>query len=236
MSEVAISRRKVLAEIDRGLAEGGYQIVPGPAPCGALYYRRLDDLVLTFGLEFHTIRPEAFTGSFYLSRSFTWSTSFVGFPKAAFQRVGPFLPTEERAGLLADEFAKPGIVEAWWLGFRRTSAQALPKGVLRAEARFLAQPDLAASVRASEGLAAHVELLQAIIPRARALAASEEAPEGLLAQPKRPPIDIPPRYNWAAELTLAELRPDACNPRDVPFFATDAFRVAALLKPAPAAQ
>src|SRR5262245_39039477 len=108
MSEVAISRRRVLAEIDRGLAEGGFQGVPGPAaPAGALFYKRVDDLVLTFGLEFHTIRPEAYTGSFYLSRTFTWSTTFAGLPKAAFQRVGPFLPSEERAGLLADEFAKP---------------------------------------------------------------------------------------------------------------------------------
>jgi len=225
MSEMPITRRKVLRTIGDALRAIGYRDVPGPLPCGALLYRREGDLVVTFGVEHSPILPETYTGAFYLSRTFTWSVMHPGFPRAAFERIGPLLPTEERASLLAPEYARPGIVEAFWQGFRLSSATHLGRAAQLAEPRFLARAGLADAVRACASLAEHEALVKAIAADARGLA---EAPEGLVSQPRKPPFDVPPRYLWAAERVASALRPVSPRAPDVAALAIDAFRVATL--------
>jgi len=226
VTEKALSRPGVIATLSAALENLDYGRVAGPVKgAAAVYYKAIDGLFLTVGVEFSTRYDDRFTGSFYLSRSLEWAYVVRGFPLEAYQRIGHFLDVAERRRLLDPIFAEPGVVDAWWIGFADATVSAFVEAVRLCEPRFLAQNGLRDAVLQCDGLKRHRELLDEIGRTAAALTAP---PDVLLAQPKRYPAGVDAKWFWAAELVISSRRPEVLKPEYVGLVALDAWRVAGL--------
>lgn len=224
MRERPLSRRKLTETLSARLGGLDYDRVLGPTSgAAAVYYKRIDDLFLTLGLEFSTRYDDRFSGSFYLSQSLEWAYIVRGFPRGAYQRIGHFLDAAERRRFLDPIFTEPGVVDAWWIGFTEGAAAAFVEAVQLAEPRFLGQKGLQDAVRQCEGLKCHREILQEV---ARTAARLTSPPDGLDAQPKRYPQKVGREWFWAAEVVIGSRRPDVLRLNYVTLVALDAWRVA----------
>jgi hypothetical protein len=224
--EQALSRRGVIETLSAALEDLDYGRVAGPVKgAAAIYYKAIDGLFLTLGVEFSTRYDDRFTGSFYLSRSLEWAYVVRGFPMEAYQRIGHFLDSAERHRLLDPIFTEPGVVDAWWIGFTDSTVSAFVEAVRLTESRFLGQDGIRDAVLQSEGLKRHRDLLDEV---ARTTAALTAPPDVLIAQPKRYPAGVDPKWFWAAEVIISSRRPELLKPEYITLVALDAWRVVAL--------
>ena len=218
-----LSRRRLVEAVALGVGSLGYGRVAGPVSGAlAVFYKRVDQLILTLGLEASAHYEARFTGSFYLSRSFEWAYVVRGFPTAAYRRIGHFLTADERAEMLEPEFCEVGVVDAWWTGFTPERVSVFVRAVELAEPRFRAQSGLREAVLECEGLRRHRQMLDEVVH----LVETGSAPEGGIFQPKQFPKDVPRDWFYGAELVLRRHRPESVNPKYVSLLALDAWRVA----------
>ena len=216
------SRRQLLRSLLKRLQEQGYQSVPGPmSGAAAAFYKPVDQLFLTLGIQFSTRYTDRFTGAFYLSRSFEWAYVPEGFPEEAYQRIGRFLTPEERARLLTPFFAQAGVVDAWWVGFEESTVTAFIEAVKVTEPRFLRQSGLREAVLACDSLRRHRDLLEEVSQTARTLTGP---PPELVHQPGSYVKAAGPQWYWAAEVVLRH-RAQKVNRGSVGMVALDAWRV-----------
>src|SRR5215472_10548696 len=216
-------KSRFIKEISAYMAALHYGPVPGPLKtCAALFYKKIDDLVLTVGLEFSTRYKERFTASFYLSKSFHWGYMLPGFPKRAFERFGKFLEAPERKHLLDPFFAQPGVVDAWWIGFTSGSVESFLEALRLTESRFVEQPGLSDEVRNCEELKKHLVMVGEVVSGRRAL---KGPPPNLVHQPSRYAPPIPREYYWAAELVLAKHEPGLASVSFTDLLAVDSWRI-----------
>jgi hypothetical protein len=223
-----LSKRQLVSTLERDLRGLGYEPVPGPLPSGAsgLLYKRLGELVLTLGIEISELHEQRFTGSFYLSRTFTWALVFRDFPPEAYARVGSFLLERERNQLLTEEFCEPGVEDAWWIGFTEDAARSFTEAIRNAEPRFVSQEGLREAVLSSEGPERQARLVdRALVESAR----HDRRPQSLEHQPKRYPKKVPEKWFWASELALSASGAIP-NEKTVVRLAVDAWRTALLLR------
>lgn len=161
-----LSKSKLVSAISSELP--GYVLLPAPSSgAAALFSKFVDDLVLTLGIERSTRYEGRFTGSFYLSRSCSWSYVPGWLPKLAYSRIGHFLDEEARQILLEPEFAKPGVHDAWWWADQK-GVQNFGVAIGVGEHPFVSQAGLAEQLRTSKPLDEYVRKLDSIIEHARA--------------------------------------------------------------------
>lgn len=147
-----MNKRKLIIELQNQLESDNYKKLPlTPKGAGGAFYKFIGSYFLTLGIEFSSFYEERFTGSFYLSKTFTWSYAPPRyFPTNGYCRVGDFLRKEERLELLSPEFLEKGIIDAWWIGFTPENIQLFIKAVNISEKRFLDQKDLYKGIDDSE--------------------------------------------------------------------------------------
>lgn len=221
-----LSKRKLLEGLGDGLRSLGYAPVPGPSGgCAALFYKCVDDLVLTLGVELSTRYKDRFTASLYLAPSFEWAYMPSDFPRNAYQRVGLTLLPEERARLLDPLFAQEGVVDSWWIGFNELAIASFVGAVQLAEPRFLSQPALRDEIRRSEKMKKHVTMVARVLEIAERMV---RCPDGLRYQPPRAHVAVPRKYYCAAEVVLSEMASEKITPAYVELIANDAWRKATL--------
>ncbi|HEX7829390.1 MAG TPA: hypothetical protein VF787_07020 [Thermoanaerobaculia bacterium] len=146
----------------------------------AQFYRWVShDLVLSLGIESSSRYKGRFTGSFYLSRSFTWAYLPSWFPRDAYGRVGHFLRPDERELLLPSEFRRPGVVDAWWWA-EEDDINKFAQAVRLGGPRFVETPGLVEKISSNEGIQRHVALLDAVADRAGAAVVAPDVPTNWL--------------------------------------------------------
>jgi hypothetical protein len=205
MSEVSVSysKKQLLQKLGAGLCKLGYSETPlNTGMFEGLYYKQVEELILTLAIELSRIYTDRFTASFYLAPSFELPYYRYGpVLEIAYQRIGRFLRPDERLLLLEPEFCAPGVIDAWWIGFAPQSVACFLKAIELCEPRFLAQESLFEKVRTSEDAHEWISTLEKVKQLASTL---ESAPCTLSRQPKKYSKDVSPAYYWAAELVLIQ--------------------------------
>ncbi|MGZ5190261.1 MAG: hypothetical protein ACXWCZ_04530, partial [Flavisolibacter sp.] len=90
-----------------------------------------------------------FTGTYYLSKTTRWASTWGDIPNESYQRVGFFLNADERKELLSPEYNKEGIRDAWWDIEDNNCIPNFEKAISLTETRFLEQPDLFEKIQTS---------------------------------------------------------------------------------------
>lgn len=181
-----------------------------------LFYKKIDELILMLAVEMSAKNKGLFTGSFYLSRTFTWSYTPIGFPHTAYRRVGNFLNVHEREELLGCSYIGAGIVDAWWEGYSEDVLIKFKKAVQLSESRFLDQKDLLILVLDCEELMCSQKYSKLITDLAIGYADDE-----MHALTSEKIDDI---YFRAAEEILTKYDSEWVNPDGIKFFVKDAWR------------
>lgn len=142
---------RLVANIAEHLAGLGYRQLPINKSASALFFKRHGDVFLTLGIEISARYKEAFTGSFYLAPTFSWSFAPPnGFPAKAFRRIGECLSPSQRKKI--EPRATPKQVDVWWYGFTPENTQQFADFVKVAESEFLNDKALAQAVKKSSAI------------------------------------------------------------------------------------
>lgn len=137
-----MDKKLFLQEIGNGLFSFGYRTAePSPQNGIKLFYKPINDLFLTLGIESSKFYKGKFSGSFYLSKNLTWSYMPPSFPREAYKRISSFLDDSERMILLSSEYTEPGVVDAWW-NYNTENISNFSRTIQLTEPRFLAQDNL----------------------------------------------------------------------------------------------
>jgi hypothetical protein len=217
-----MKKKAVISRVAEGLRQRGYNFVPGRgAGAASVHFKKWNDLLLLFGLQFSRHYDERFTGSFYLSLSFDWGFMLRGFPREAYQRVGGFLLPEERARLLTAEFQAEKVIDAWWIGFSELSVDRFLEAHDCTCPRFLSQPQLAENVRSCAALKEHVEMIHEVIELSVSL---NQKPLECEIAPEISKMKIDIEWYWAAEVILRRFRGDPVLRDLVNLLALDSWR------------
>ena len=206
-----LSTKRLVKAIAAVLTE--YREAPGKTlGAVALFYKPFEDLVLSLGIETSKRYVDRFTGSFYLSRSFSWAYMPPWFPRKAYARIGHFLSAEERSQLLEKEFTGHGVVDAWWIADEE-GVRHFSKAVAVAEKRFLAQHEIVDALRGNVDLDAYISILDAIAARA-----------GSVSTERAGGRDMPIAWHVAAEVVLRQRGEQFPKATLVDLVSTDAWR------------
>jgi hypothetical protein len=225
---VPFTKPRLIKEISAGMSALGYGPVPGPPkPSAGLFYKLIDDLVLTVGLELSTRYKDRFTASYYLSRSFHWSYMLRGFPSRAYERVGTLLEPAERMQFLDPYYSRKGVEDTWWIGFNSESINSFLQVIRLTEPRFLGQPGLADEIRNSSELQKYLRMVTEVISVRRTL---KDPPPNLRYQPSRYSPTVPREYYWAAESVLVVNVPAPVLPSLTELLAVDSWRIETLVE------
>jgi hypothetical protein len=214
-----VSDHRALEEISSHFESRGYTPL-GKGRFAVLEFARPHgNLFLSCGIEKSRLYRSRFTASFYLSVSLRFGYVVRGFPHQAYERIGQFLKPAERKSLLAPDYRKKGVVDAWW---HLDEANQLPSFITAidiAEKRFLSQRLLARKVLRCERIVCHRDMLERTIELATSL-------------PRKPAtrastIQDPPPKPWyrSAEMVLKEMTPELTKDSYIELLAVDAWRV-----------
>jgi hypothetical protein len=177
-----MTKKALIKELQLKLQGMSFRTIVGSTKGALLHmYKRLSSgLVLNLGVQDSSLHPDAFTGSFYLGPSFTWSYMPPSFPHKAYDRIGVYLSHDERVSLLSKEYCKPGVIDAWWSRNSESSVFEFCQCVQIAEPRFLAQQSLLTQVLESKDLIEHRERVLEVLGQVKRQASIQDISIDLL--------------------------------------------------------
>ena len=126
-----------------------------------LFVKNEGNLFLTIGFTIHRFCSDAFTFSYYLSRTTNWAECWGDIPhRLTYVRPGELMSTQEREYLTVDPNCKknPQITDMWWNAFNvdgaydLTSLSSFAQAIRLTENRVIQQPDICEKIYASKVL------------------------------------------------------------------------------------
>ena len=92
-----LTKVKLIQAIKPGLEKLGYLYLKDSiSGAQGLFGKKLsNEMYLTLGLTIHRFYDDAFTGSFYLSKTTEWAACYGNIPKECYKRPGYFLSKED---------------------------------------------------------------------------------------------------------------------------------------------
>jgi hypothetical protein len=155
--------------------------------------------VCTFGIETSRQYADQITGSFYLGHSCAWGFASPDYPEAGYRRMRQFLSDSEQDAL--------GMMQGWLGELGPNACAQFADAVVRSYPRYLAQPGLFESIRASRLLLRNRHLLE----RVQQVAQSSNATTLPVPAGVKFTAVVPPHW-YAAAATVAALdEPDMNN-------------------------
>lgn len=196
-----------------------------------LFVKPEGDLFLTIGFTIHRCYDDAFTCSYYLSRTTRWAACSGDIPYSmTYVRPGKLMSQEERMNITVDENCKnnPLITDMWWNAFDHEgsydneSLKSFIAAIRLTENRVAMQPEVIEKIYASTLL----ETIYNDVNSTIELAISEDYGNDFAFLPKREVKGVPMKWFKAAEVVLkSRLTPKNLTPYAVKSLAADAFRV-----------
>lgn len=196
-----------------------------------LFVKPEGDLFLTIGFTIHRCYDDAFTCSYYLSRTTRWAACSGDIPYSmTYVRPGKLMSQEERMNITVDENCKnnPLITDMWWNAFDHEgnydneSLKSFIAAIRLTENRVAMQPEVIEKIYASTLL----ETIYNDVNSTIELAISEDYGNDFVFLPKREVKGVPVKWFKAAEVVLkSRLTPKNLTPYAVKSLAADAFRV-----------
>lgn len=196
-----------------------------------LFVKPEGDLFLTIGFTIHRCYDDAFTCSYYLSRTTRWAACSGDIPYSmTYVRPGKLMSPEERMNITVDENCKnnPLITDMWWNAFDHEgnydneSLESFIAAIRLTENRVAMQPEVIEKIYASTLL----ETIYNDVNSTIELSISEDYGNDFAYIPKREVKGVPMKWFKAAEVVLrSRLAPKDITAYAVKFLAADAFRV-----------
>ena len=196
-----------------------------------LFVKPEGDLFLTIGFTIHRCYDDAFTCSYYLSRTTRWAACSGDIPYSmTYVRPGKLMSQEERMSITVDENCKnnPLITDMWWNAFDHEgnydneSLESFIAAIRLTENRVAMQPEVIEKIYASTLL----ETIYNDVNSTIELSISEDYGNDFAYIPKREVKGVPMKWFKAAEVVLrSRLAPKDITAYAVKFLAADAFRV-----------
>ena len=196
-----------------------------------LFVKPEGDLFLTIGFTIHRCYDDAFTCSYYLSRTTRWAACSGDIPYSmTYVRPGKLMSQEERMNITVDENCKnnPLITDMWWNAFDHEgnydneSLESFIAAIRLTENRVAMQPEVIEKIYASTLL----ETIYNDVNSTIELAISEDYGDNFVFLPKREVKGVPMKWFKAAEVVLkSRLAPKNLTAYAVKSLAADAFRV-----------
>ena len=196
-----------------------------------LFVKPEGDLFLTIGFTIHRCYDDAFTCSYYLSRTTRWAACSGDIPYSmTYVRPGKLMSQEERMNITVDENCKnnPLITDMWWNAFDHEgnydneSLKSFIAAIRLTENRVAMQPEVIEMIYASTLL----ETIYNDVNSTIELSISEDYGNDFAYIPKREVKGVPMKWFKAAEVVLrSRLAHKDITAYAVKFLAADAFRV-----------
>lgn len=197
------SRADLVKAIEERLVTIGYRRLPLDKDAAALFFKPVQGVFLTLGIEVSARHRQTFTASFYLSPTFAWAYAPPnGFPLKGFRRIGVCLSPSQRKQI--DPTATGQVVDVWWHGFTPENVEQFAHFVLVAEAKFLKDRALQKAVASCPAMR---ELLQDLAAVQRAHDDKSLAESALVEKVRRVSM-VPSRWYHAAAKVAREQAPD----------------------------
>lgn len=172
-----------------------------------------NEMYLTLGLTIHRFYDDAFTGSFYLSKTTEWAACYGDIPKECYKRPGYFLSKEEL------DFMNQKAPDIWWSGLNEDSVASFVNLIQKTESRFLSQEGLIKRIEKST----NVDILYKRSLWVKRLVANRTPDIQYNFLPQKNIDNIPMDWFKAAEIVLAECEVLLKN-QTVKGLAADAYR------------
>lgn len=157
-----VSKKTLLHFIRKTMSELGYTEFQDCMISNAnLFVKNEGDLFLTIGFTIHRFYSDAFTFSYYLSRTTNWAECWGDIPhRLTFVRPGEMMSAQERECLTVDPNCKqnPQITDMWWNVFNvagdydMTSLSSFAQTIRLTESRVIQQPEICEKIYASKVL------------------------------------------------------------------------------------
>ena len=227
-----LNKNKLLKFIRNAMSNLGYVEFDDSMISDAnLFVKPEGDLFLTIGFTIHRCYDDAFTCSYYLSRTTRWAACSGDIPYSmTYVRPGKLMSQEERMNITVDENCKnnPLITDMWWNAFDHEgnydneSLKSFIAAIRLTENRVAMQPEVIEKIYASTLL----ETIYNDVNSTIELAISEDYGNDFAFLPKRELKGVPMKWIKAAEVVLkSRLTPKNLTPYAVKSLAADAFRV-----------
>ena len=227
-----LNKNKLLKFIRNAMSNLGYVEFDDSMISDAnLFVKPEGDLFLTIGFTIHRCYDDAFTCSYYLSRTTRWAACSGDIPYSmTYVRPGKLMSQEERMSITVDENCKnnPLITDMWWNAFDHEgnydneSLESFIAAIRLTENRVAMQPEVIEKIYASTLL----ETIYNDVNSTIELAISEDYGNDFVFLPKREVKGVPVKWFKAAEVVLkSRLTPKNLTPYAVKSLAADAFRV-----------
>lgn len=194
-----------------------------------LFVKMESDLFLTIGFTIHRFYDNAFTFSYYLSRTTNWADCWGDIPhRLTYIRPGELMSAQERESLAVDESCRfnPQITDIWWRAFDKSgnydlfSLASFADTIRMTEKRVAQQPEICEKIYASKVL----EEIYNDVNRTIELVISGEFIENLEFLPKHEIKGTPMEWFKAAETHLKS-KSIKINHDVIKFLAMDSARV-----------
>ena len=227
-----LNKNKLLKFIRNAMSNLGYVEFDDSMISDAnLFVKPEGDLFLTIGFTIHRCYDDAFTCSYYLSRTTNWADCWGDIPHMmTYVRPGKLMSPEERMNITVDENCKnnPLITDMWWNAFDHEgnydneSLESFIAAIRLTENRVDMQPEVIEKIYASTLL----ETIYNDVNSTIELSISEDYGNDYAYIPKREVKGVPMKWFKAAEVVLrSRLAPKDITAYAVKFLAADAFRV-----------
>lgn len=159
---IKLSKKTLLPFVRETMLELGYTEFQDCMISNAnLFVKNEGNLFLTIGFTIHRFYSDAFTFSYYLSRTTNWAECWGDIPhRLTYVRPGELMSTQEREYLTVDPNCKknPQITDMWWNAFNvdgaydLTSLSSFAQAIRLTENRVIQQPDICEKIYASKVL------------------------------------------------------------------------------------
>ncbi|MBE6235652.1 MAG: hypothetical protein E7112_05400 [Bacteroidales bacterium] len=227
-----LNKNKLLKFIRNAMSNLGYiEFDDNLISDANLFVKPEGDLFLTIGFTIHRCYDDAFTCSYYLSRTTRWAACSGDIPYSmTYVRPGKLMSQEERMNITVDENCKnnPLITDMWWNAFDHEgnydneSLESFIAAIRLTENRVAMQPEVIEKIYASTLL----ETIYNDVNSTIELSISEDYGNDFAYIPKREVKGVPMKWFKAAEVVLrSRLTPKNLTPYAVKSLAADAFRV-----------
>lgn len=133
-----LTKVKLIQAIKPGLEKLGYLYLKDSiSGAQGLFGKKItNEMYLTLGLTIHRFYDDAFTGSFYLSKTTEWAACYGDIPKECYKRPGYFLSKEELDSM------NQKAPDIWWSGLNEESVASFINLIQKTESLFLSQDGL----------------------------------------------------------------------------------------------
>jgi hypothetical protein len=217
-----LTKNKLIRITKNGLRKFGYIEVRDTITGAQGLYVKLvnDNFFLSVGLTISKYYDSMFTASFYLSKTTTWSAVWGDIPESSYRRIGRFLLKEERSKLLSEEYAREGVVDAWWDASNEQMASNFLEALQISERRFLEQPYLFNNITTSKEVNKLANLAKLVIAD---IDFNSKNDYNYKFIPKKSIDDIPMEWFKTAERIIAQKKGNL-NANAVKLLAADAYR------------